>query len=128
MVIAQAALETGWGQKIIKNPQGESSHNLFNIKADKRWSGNKTEKETLEFENGAMVKKRQPFRAYQSIADSVSDYMNFLSKNERYQPALNNAGNVEHFLHGLQQAGYATDPNYAKKIMATLKTVRGLLE
>ncbi len=128
VVIAQAALETGWGQKIIKTPQGQSSNNLFNIKADSRWSGEKTHKETLEYQQGAIVKKREPFRVYQNIADSINDYIDFLSSSERYQGALNKANNVEHFLHGLQSAGYATDPNYANKIMATLQKVSSLIK
>jgi flagellar protein FlgJ len=127
VVIAQAALETGWGQKIIKADDGTSSNNLFNIKADTRWDGDKTHKETLEFENGAMVKKREPFRVYDSIGQSVNDYVNLLSNSERYQGALDKAQNVEQFLHNLQSAGYATDPNYANKIMGTLKTVTSLL-
>ncbi|KGJ96994.1 flagellar assembly peptidoglycan hydrolase FlgJ [Colwellia psychrerythraea] len=127
VVIAQAALETGWGQKIIKGQDGTSSNNLFNIKADSRWSGDKVTKETLEFEQGAMVKKAEPFRMYQSITDSVNDYINFLSTSERYQDALQDSGNVEHFLQGLQKAGYATDPQYADKILGTLKTVTNLL-
>ena len=127
VVIAQAALETGWGQKIIKTDSGESSNNLFNIKADSRWAGDKTHKETLEFENGAMVKKREPFRVYGTIGESVNDYLNLLTGSERYQGALEKAENVEQFLHGIQGAGYATDPNYAKKIMATLRTVTSLL-
>ncbi|WP_448563687.1 flagellar assembly peptidoglycan hydrolase FlgJ [Thalassotalea ganghwensis] len=127
VVIAQAALETGWGKKIIRTGKGESSNNLFNIKADKRWNGDKTHKETLEFENGAMVKKREPFRVYQSIQDSVNDYIEFLSSGSRYQNALKQAGNVEQFLQGLQSAGYATDPNYANKILGTLKTVTSLI-
>lgn len=127
VVIAQAALETGWGQKVIKTESGTSSNNLFNIKADSRWAGDKTHKETLEFENGAMVKKREPFRVYDSIGQSVNDYVNLLTGSERYQGALEKSENVEQFLHGLQSAGYATDPNYAKKIMATLRTVTGLL-
>jgi flagellar protein FlgJ len=128
VVIAQAALETGWGQKIIKTEQGNSSHNLFNIKADSRWSGDKTHKETLEYQEGSMVKKREPFRVYQSMADSVKDYIHFLSNNDRYQGALKQVGDVEQFLHKLQSAGYATDPNYANKILGTLKTVKGILD
>ncbi|MDO7085079.1 flagellar assembly peptidoglycan hydrolase FlgJ [Pseudocolwellia sp. AS88] len=127
VVIAQAALETGWGQKIIKTNQGESSNNLFNIKADSRWQGDKTTTETLEFEQGTMIKKREPFRVYSSLAESVNDYVNFLSTSERYKPALEQTSNVEQFLHTLQDAGYATDPNYAKKIMGTLRTVSSLL-
>lgn len=127
VVIAQAALETGWGQKIIKTPEGQSSHNLFNIKADKRWQGDKVQKETLEYEQGSMVKKKEPFRVYSSMAESLNDYVNFLSSSDRYKPVLEKAGNVEQFLHGLQGAGYATDPKYAEKIMGTLKTVTSLL-
>jgi peptidoglycan hydrolase FlgJ len=127
VVIAQAALETGWGQKMIKNQDGGSSNNLFNIKADSRWAGDKITKDTLEFEQGAMIKKSEPFRTYQSLTDSVDDYINFLSTSERYQDALQNSGNVEHFLQGLQKAGYATDPQYADKILGTLKTVTNLL-
>ncbi|PCH94758.1 MAG: flagellar assembly peptidoglycan hydrolase FlgJ [Gammaproteobacteria bacterium] len=127
VVIAQAALETGWGQKIIKDEQGSSSHNLFNIKADERWAGAQIQKDTLEFEQGAMVKKSAPFRAYQSLSESFNDYVNFLSTNDRYQEALKNSTNVERFVQGLQQAGYATDPQYANKIMATLRTVTNLI-
>lgn len=127
VVIAQAALETGWGQKIIQDQHGSSSNNLFNIKADSRWSGDKVQKDTLEFEHGAMVKKSEPFRMYQTLNDSVNDYINFLSTSERYQDALQGSSNVEHFLQGLQKAGYATDPQYADKILGTLKTVTNLL-
>lgn len=127
VVIAQAALETGWGQKIIKNSAGQSSNNLFNIKADSRWQGDKTYKNTLEFEGGQLVKKNEPFRMYTSLEESASDYVSFLSKGERYQDALNNPSNVEHFLHKLQKAGYATDPNYAQKILGTLGRVTELL-
>jgi flagellar protein FlgJ len=127
VVIAQAALETGWGQKMIKDQDGGTSNNLFNIKADSRWAGDKITKDTLEFEQGAMIKKSEPFRTYQSLTDSVDDYINFLSTSERYQDALQDSGNVEHFLQGLQKAGYATDPQYADKILGTLKTVTNLL-
>ena len=74
-----------------------------------------------------MVKKREPFRVYQSIQDSVDDYIQFLSSSNRYQDALKQVGNVEQFLQGLQSAGYATDPNYANKILGTLKTVTRLV-
>jgi len=127
VVIAQAALETGWGKKIIKTEAGESSNNLFNIKADKYWQGNKAHKETLEFEQGAMVKQVAPFRVYDSLNESINDYISFLTSNPRYQKALEQTENVEHFLQGLQSAGYATDPNYATKILGTLRKVTSLL-
>ncbi len=127
VVIAQAALETGWGKKIIQTEQGQSSNNLFNIKADGRWQGDKTHKETLEFEQGNMVKKKEPFRVYSSLKDSINDYVEFLSNNDRYKGALDKAANVEQFLQGLQSAGYATDPKYAEKIMGTLRKVTSLI-
>lgn len=127
VIIAQAALETGWGQKIIKDQNGSSSNNLFNIKADNRWDGASIQKESLEFEQGAMVKRSSPFRAYQSLKESVNDYVSFITDNERYQEALQNPSDVEHFVHSLQKAGYATDPQYANKIMATLRTVSKLI-
>lgn len=127
VVIAQSALETGWGKKIIQKESGESSNNLFNIKADKRWQGDKVTKETLEFEQGSMVKKTAPFRAYSNLSDSVNDYVNFLSNNPRYEKALEKSSDVEHFLQGIQSAGYATDPQYANKILNTLKRVTSLI-
>jgi len=128
VIIAQAALETGWGQKVIKTEQGKSSNNLFNIKADERWQGDKTNKETLEYQQGSMVKTKAPFRVYQSINESVNDFIHFISSSERYQNALKQTGNVEQFLQGLQKAGYATDPNYANKILSTLSKVSDLLK
>ena len=127
VVIAQAALETGWGQKIIQTEQGQSSNNLFNIKADSRWQGDSATKDTLEYEQGALVKKSAPFRVYQSLTESAQDYINFLSNNDRYQETLDKSGDVEQFLHGLQKAGYATDPNYANKILGTMRKVTSLL-
>lgn len=127
VIIAQAALETGWGQKVIKTEKGQSSNNLFNIKADERWQGEKTNKETLEYQQGSMVKTKAPFRVYQSINDSFNDFVHFLSSSERYQNALKQTDDVEQFLQGLQSAGYATDPNYADKILSTLSKVSDLL-
>ncbi|WDE13221.1 flagellar assembly peptidoglycan hydrolase FlgJ [Thalassomonas haliotis] len=127
VVIAQAALETGWGQKIIQTEQGQSSNNLFNIKADSRWQGESASKDTLEYEQGVVVKKSAPFRVYQSLTESAQDYINFLSNNDRYQNTLEKSGDVEQFLHSLQKAGYATDPNYANKILGTMRKVTSLL-
>ena len=77
-ILAQAALETGWGQKVIRQSDGTSSHNLFNIKADSRWQGDTAATSTLEFEEGVAVKRNAAFRSYQSFSDSFSDYLDFL--------------------------------------------------
>lgn len=121
-LVAQAALETGWGQHIIKLPNGNSSLNLFGIKADDRWTGLRASSATLEFINGIMTRGRASFRAYDSIANSFSDYASFLKGNSRYNNALSNASSPYDFLKGLQQAGYATDPSYAEKIYSILQS------
>ena len=123
VMVAQAALETGWGKHIISKADGTSSNNLFNIKSDKSWQGDKASKVTLEFEQGVPVKKHASFRSYQSIKDSVNDFVDFLNENPRYQNALKNTAEPAAFLDSLQKAGYATDPNYANKIKQVLKRV-----
>ena len=122
VMVAQAALETGWGKHIINKSDGNSSNNLFNIKSDKSWEGEKASKVTLEFEQGAAVKKQASFRAYDSIKESVNDFVDFLTQNPRYKEALQNTAKPSDFLDSLQKAGYATDPNYASKIKQVLKS------
>jgi flagellar protein FlgJ len=121
VMIAQAALETGWGKHVIAKQDGGSSFNLFNIKADRAWQGEHAKKMTLEFEQGLPVQKHASFRAYESIKDSINDYVDFLQSNPRYSQALNNTDKPEQYLDELQQAGYATDPNYAEKIKNVLQ-------
>ncbi|WP_440055609.1 flagellar assembly peptidoglycan hydrolase FlgJ [Pseudoalteromonas sp. T1lg65] len=123
VMVAQAALETGWGKHIIAKPDGNSSNNLFNIKSDNRWQGDSAKKVTLEFEQGLPVKKQASFRAYDSLADSFSDYVDFIKGNPRYQQALSNAQDSHSYLDELQSAGYATDPNYADKIKSVLQRI-----
>ncbi len=120
VMLAQAALETGWGKHIIARPDGQSSNNLFNIKSDASWQGDKAPKQTLEFEQGMPVKKHALFRAYDSIAESFDDFVNFLTSNPRYQGALQKAQDSHAFIDAIHQAGYATDPNYAEKIKGLL--------
>jgi len=119
-IIAQAALETGWGKHIMKTRQGESSNNLFGIKSDARWDGKHVVANTLEFRDGVMAQSRENFRSYDSIKDSVSDYISFMKGNERYKSAVNNAENPEIYATELHKAGYATDPDYAKKIIGIM--------
>ncbi|WP_435274301.1 flagellar assembly peptidoglycan hydrolase FlgJ [Psychrobium sp. nBUS_13] len=125
-MIAQAALETGWGQKIVGSEKGEFSFNLFNIKADKRWQGDKTDVSTIEYRDGVALKEKASFRRYQDFEQSFKDFGQFLNNSPRYEKALSKVENSASFLHELQQAGYATDPNYASKIMTVLKQVSKL--
>ena len=114
-IVAQAALETGWGRYMIGS-EGKNSFNFFGIKADSRWQGERMEVTTSEFMDGRMVKQRAYFRAYDNLEDGLRDYASFLQGSERYQAALNNNLTSEHYGHALQQAGYATDPEYGAKI------------
>ncbi len=115
-ILAQAALETGWGQHVPSDTSGRSSNNLFGIKADSRWDGSAVTKPTIEFDNGVARQERARFRAYDSIADSVRDYLDFLRGNPRYSGVTATDGTPRAFGQSLADAGYATDPDYAKKI------------
>ena len=115
-LIAQAALETGWGQKLINHQDGSASFNLFGIKANKGWQGEQTSITTHEFMQGRKVKIQDEFRAYRNWQHGFDDYVNFIKTNERYQTAVANAGDANRYFEELQKAGYATDPNYADKI------------
>lgn len=117
VILAQAALETGWGRSIIKQPADGSSFNLFNIKAGSDWQGRKVRVPTLEFEQGIAKRQVAGFRAYDSYQDSFDDYVRLIKNNPRYNLALKHAADPERYLTELQKAGYATDPHYADKIM-----------
>jgi flagellar protein FlgJ len=117
VLVAQAALETGWGKHQIRNADGSSSYNLFGIKANAGWSGDRVTTQTTEFEGGRFEKQSASFRAYGSIAEAFDDYAHFLKSNPRYGDALRHQGSAHQFVNGLQKAGYATDPGYASKIL-----------
>ena len=116
VLVAQSALETGWGKFISKDANGQTSNNLFNIKAGKDWEGKRVSIETVEFRNGRAVKEQADFRAYDSLEDSLADYVSFLQTSPRYEKALEHAENPEVFIQLLHKAGYATDPNYSDKV------------
>jgi flagellar protein FlgJ len=120
VLIAQSALETGWGANVT-GKNGRSSFNMFNIKADDRWDGDSVKVSTLEYRHGVVIKENASFRAYQSPAESFNDYVNFISNSPRYHQALE-AGNSAAYIRGLSDAGYATDPDYAKKVMSIVNS------
>ena len=115
VIVAQSALETGWGKKVHVNQQGENSYSLFGIKAGADWTGKKVQFNTLEFRSGVMNRERASFRAYDSLSESYQDYVNFLQKNPRYQKVVD-ASSAKDYAVQLQKAGYATDPQYSEKI------------
>ncbi len=118
VILAQAALESGWGRSTIRNGNGDNTFNLFNIKADKAWQGKQAQVATLEFDQGVAKKVNAGFRSYDSFEESFKDYVDFIKTNPRYGDALKKAGNAEQYMHELQRAGYATDPKYANKVMS----------
>jgi len=119
-LLAQAALETGWGRHIMPGADGQPSYNLFGIKADRGWDGQLVNMSTLEYKDGVAMKTRAAFRAYGSYTESFTDYVDFLKANPRYQRALAAASDPEAFVDELQRAGYATDPAYAAKLKRIL--------
>ncbi len=121
-LIAQAALETGWGQTMIRDGTGANSYNFFGIKADPSWNGAKAATGTLELRDGVMRRENAQFRAYANPADSFNDYVAFLQSNPRYSKALDAAGDGAAYVRELQRAGYATDPAYASKIMQIVES------
>jgi len=119
-IVAVAALETGWGSATIRRPDGRSANNLFGIKADDRWQGDRVIASTSEFEQGKAVTRRESFRAYDSIAASVDDFVRFLKDNPRYGEALTSGPDTQAFVESLGRSGYATDPAYAHKLASIL--------
>jgi len=117
-VLAQAALETQWGKHLPSHSNGNTSNNLFGMKAGSSWDGDKVSVKTLEFEDGMPVQKRAQFRSYDNPGQSFDDYAQLLSDNPRYAKALNHGEDVVGFAKGLVSGGYATDPSYAQKIIA----------
>lgn len=133
VLVAQAALETGWGRQVPRRTDGGSSHNLFGIKAGQHWPGARVAVPTLEFRDGVMRREQAAFRAYDSLAEGFADYVDVLRSSPRYRPALAAAADPQRYAAALQQAGYATDPGYGAKIRSilqgdTLQSVLGQLK
>ena len=119
-IVAQAALESGWGKRLIRDDAGVSGNNLFGIKADRSWSGERVTVTTLEYEGGVPKPQRAQFRAYPDLATGFEDYVDFMRSNPRYSDALRTGGSAQEYASRLQSAGYATDPRYAEKIRSII--------
>jgi len=127
--VAQAAHESGWGQREIRNADGTSSHNLFGIKAGPGWTGPVAEITTTEYVGGEAQKVTAKFRSYASYGESFRDYARLMKESPRYAgvvaqaaQAPASAASALGFAHGLQRAGYATDPAYADKLGRLINT------
>lgn len=118
VLLAQAALETSWGKKILQNNDKSSTFNLFNIKADASWKNKSTTVNALEQENGILKQERATFRSYQDFKASFDDYVSFIKNNVRYERVTENVHNEAGYLNELQKAGFATDSHYADKILS----------
>ena len=127
LILAQAALESGWGQRQILTEKGEPSFNLFGVKASSSWKGPVTEITTTEYENGEAKKVKAKFRVYSSYLEALSDYVGLLTRNPRYA-AVTNANTAEQGAQALQNAGYATDPNYARKLTGMIQQMKAMGE
>ncbi|WBL73480.1 flagellar assembly peptidoglycan hydrolase FlgJ [Serratia liquefaciens] len=123
LIVAQAALESGWGQREIPTADGSPSYNLFGIKAGGSWDGPVTEITTTEFEQGAAKKIKAKFRVYGSYVEAMADYVKLLTNNPRYA-GVANARSPEQAAQALQQAGYATDPQYASKLVSVIQQMK----
>lgn len=121
-MLAQAAHETGWGRKEIKHADGTPAYNLFGIKAGGNWTGPVAEITTTEYIGGVARKVTAKFRAYSSYAESFADYAKLMKDSPRYAPVLAKASDASAFAHGLQKAGYATDPAYGEKLTRVINT------
>jgi len=121
VLLAQAALETGWGKHIAQLPNGRSTYNLFNIKADPSWQGSTVTVKTVEYQRGKPIAQTAQFRAYDSYAESFQDYVNFIKTNPRYREALSSPAEPTKYIQQVHGAGYATDPSYAQKWLQILQ-------
>lgn len=118
-MVAQAALETGWGRAVLKHADGTSSHNLFNIKAGSSWKGAVVEVPVTEYANGRAYTENARFRAYPSYAEAFRDYAKLLTTSPRYADVIGKTDPAA-FARSLQDAGFATDPRYAEKLRSII--------
>ncbi len=134
MLIAQSALETGWGKYVLSDEKGGPSLNLFNIKSQGASKEASVVHDTLEFKQGVMQKEKAHFKVYDSFAESFSDFVDFIQTNARYKDAQNiqaesglQSGS-EAFIRAIHKAGYATDPDYSDKVLRVYDQVKSLVK
>ncbi|MEJ2896975.1 flagellar assembly peptidoglycan hydrolase FlgJ [Bordetella avium] len=123
LILGQAALESGWGKREIRQPDGSTSYNLFGIKAGAGWKGRVVHVLTTEYVDGVPQKVSQPFRAYNSYEESFADYARLVGGSARYETVAQ-ASNETEAAHRIQRSGYATDPRYAEKLIKIMSQLR----
>lgn len=122
LILAQAALETGWGRNEIPTGDGNNSYNLFGIKTGSQWQGETTDITTTEYVDGRAVKIVDRFRVYDDFEAAFTDYARLIGDNPRYAGVVT-ASNADAAARALQAGGYATDPAYADKLIAIMDTL-----
>ncbi|MCP9760390.1 flagellar assembly peptidoglycan hydrolase FlgJ [Aquitalea sp. S1-19] len=126
LIVAHAALESGWGQRPIRQPDGSDSHNLFSLKATRSWQGDTTKIWTTEYLKGRKLKRQEVFRAYPSFGAAFDDYAALLLRLDRYADVRNQGDDAEAFARALHAGGYATDPAYVDKLVGVARGLQQL--
>jgi peptidoglycan hydrolase FlgJ len=121
-LLAQAALETGWGQRMPRTADGSPSLNMFGIKAGEEWTGSRATADTVEFSNGVASQRRTAFRAYGSIEESVADFAKLLKNSPRYRDVIAAGANTQAYVDHMGRSGYASDPDYSNKLNKILNS------
>lgn len=122
ILTAQAALESGWGLRPLRAADGSDSHNLFGIKAGAGYGGASVAAATTEFGAQGAYATVEAFRRYDSAAESFRDVTRLL-QSPRYRAVQGTGADVAAYAAGLMQGGYATDPRYADKLQAVVRSL-----
>ncbi len=128
LLVAQSALETGWGKHIVADEKGDNSFNLFNIKKGSDWNKGTAQQNTVEYDRGVVTLEKAEFRMYSGVTESFDDYVDFVLGKDRYKNAVDNAADSEHYIKALKDAGYATDPQYSDKVLSVYHRVKALAD
>lgn len=118
VVIAQAICESGWGQSKIMM----KANAIFGIKATSSWKGKVYNANTQECYDGVSYTNITAcFRAYDNLAESISDYFDLITKLERYRKATVAETPLE-CITAIKNGGYATSPTYINTIMSIINS------
>lgn len=127
-LFAQAILESSRDGRVGASGLSQEANNFFGIKADKGWKGKVYNAKTREVYGGKDTYIKDDFRKYDSVKDSLKDYVSFLQLNPRYAKAgVFNAKSVEEQAEALKRAGYATDPKYASIVSSVYNSIKGAI-
>ena len=118
LTIAQAILESGWGESTLAT----NANNLFGIKANSDWKGKVFNIKTLEyFNNSSATTVTACFKAYNSWAEGIKDHSDLFLTNSRYSSLIGET-DYKKACEKVKSAGYATDPEYVSKLVKIIET------